>query len=77
LQPYGATRDLVWVQEEPWNMGAWHEMRRRLRRVIGDTRTLGYAGRPAAASPAVGSYKIHQAEAAELINNALRKSYGN
>ncbi len=73
LSPYTTAREVFWVQEEPWNMGAWHDMYRRLRRVIGDKRALGYAGRPAAASPAVGSYKLHQAEAAELIDNALRK----
>jgi 2-oxoglutarate dehydrogenase E1 component len=77
LSPYNAACEVLWVQEEPWNMGAWHDMYRRLRRVIGDTRALGYAGRPAAASPAVGSYKVHQAEAAELIDNALRKSNAN
>ncbi len=77
LGAYVAAREIVWVQEEPWNMGAWHDMYRRLRRIIGDPRALGYAGRPAAASPATGSYKIHQAEAAELIDNALRKAYGN
>jgi 2-oxoglutarate dehydrogenase E1 component len=75
LRPYNAAREVLWVQEEPWNMGAWHDMYRRLRRVIGDSRVLDYAGRPAAASPAVGSYKMHQAEAAELINNALRKGH--
>jgi 2-oxoglutarate dehydrogenase E1 component len=75
LSPYAAAREVLWVQEEPWNMGAWHDMYRRLRRVIGDGRALGYAGRPAAASPAVGSYKVHQAEAAELIDNALRKGH--
>jgi 2-oxoglutarate dehydrogenase E1 component len=72
---YPAAREVVWVQEEPWNMGAWHDMYRRLRRVAGDERALGFAGRPAAASPAVGSYKVHQAEAADVINYALRKSY--
>ena len=75
LSPYSAAREVLWVQEEPWNMGAWPEMYRRLRRVIGDARVLDYSGRSAAASPAVGSYKVHQAEAAELINHALRKGY--
>ena len=75
LSPYTAAREILWVQEEPWNMGAWHDMYRRLRRVIGDGRALGYAGRPAAASPAVGSYKMHQAEAAELLDTALRKGH--
>jgi 2-oxoglutarate dehydrogenase E1 component len=75
LAPYQAAREILWVQEEPWNMGAWHDTYRRLRRVIGDGRALGYAGRPAAASPATGSYKVHLAEAAELIDNALGRSH--
>ncbi len=76
LQPYDAAAEIVWVQEEPWNMGAWHDMYRRLRRIIPEDRPLGYAGRPAAASPATGSYKVHQSEVTDLIDNALRKSYG-
>ena len=75
LQPYVSAREVLWVQEEPWNMGAWHDMRRRLRRILPPDRLIGYAGRPAAASPATGLYKVHQAEETDLINNALRKSY--
>jgi len=74
VQSYPNIREVFWVQEEPWNMGAWHDMYRRLRRVVPDERMLSYAGRTAAASPAVGSYKVHKAEEAELINNALRKA---
>ena len=76
LQTYSSATEVFWVQEEPWNMGAWHDMHRRLRRMIGDRRVLAYAGRSAAASPASGSYKIHKDEEAELINDALRRSYG-
>jgi len=75
LQTYPSACEILWVQEEPWNMGAWHDMYRRLRRVVADDRVLGYAGRPPAASPATGSYKGHKAEAADLINQALRRSY--
>ncbi|MGD0946651.1 MAG: 2-oxoglutarate dehydrogenase E1 component [Candidatus Binatia bacterium] len=75
LQPYVSAREVLWVQEEPWNMGAWHDMRRRLRRILPPGRFIGYAGRPAAASPATGLYKVHQTEETDLINNALRKSY--
>jgi 2-oxoglutarate dehydrogenase E1 component len=74
LQRYPAACEVCWVQEEPWNMGAWHDMHRRLLRVAGD-REVGYAGRAAAASPATGSYKMHKAEEADFINNALRRSY--
>jgi 2-oxoglutarate dehydrogenase E1 component len=72
---YNPSTEIMWVQEEPWNMGAWHHMHRRLRRALGDSREPAYAGRPAAASPATGSYKLHQAEEAELIDNALRRSH--
>jgi 2-oxoglutarate dehydrogenase E1 component len=75
LQPYAAAREIVWVQEEPWNMGAWHDMYRRLRRMLPNDRMLGYAGRPAAASPATGSYKVHQSEVTDLINNAMRRAH--
>src|SRR5207245_710732 len=43
---YPEARQVYWVQEEPWNMGAWHVMHRRLRRVLPEDRTLNYAGRP-------------------------------
>jgi 2-oxoglutarate dehydrogenase E1 component len=76
LQAYPAAHEVFWVQEEPWNMGAWHDMRRRLRRVVDSNRTLGYAGRPAAASPASGSYKVDRAEESDLIDAALRRPHG-
>ena len=41
-------------------------------RVLPEGRTLTYVGRRAAASPATGSYKVHQAEEADLVNRALR-----
>ncbi|HVM96889.1 MAG TPA: hypothetical protein VMT89_10895, partial [Candidatus Acidoferrales bacterium] len=72
---YGNAREVMWVQEEPWNMGAWHEMHRRLLRVVGETHAVTYSGRRASASPASGSYKVHKTEEADLINNALRRSY--
>src|SRR6266403_1998445 len=70
---YPEARQVYWVQEEPWNMGAWHVMHRRLRRVLSEDRTLNYAGRPEAASPATGSFKVHQAEERDLVNAALAR----
>src|SRR5881392_4232152 len=70
---YPEARQVYWVQEEPWNMGAWHVMYRRLRRVLPEDRTLNYAGRPEAASPATGSFKLHLAEERELVNAALAR----
>src|SRR5437867_2207804 len=70
---YPEARQVYWVQEEPWNMGAWHVMHRRLRRVLPEDRTLNYAGRPEAASPATGSFKLHLAEERDLVNYALAR----
>ncbi len=70
---YPEARQVYWVQEEPWNMGAWHVMYRRLRRVLPEDRSLNYAGRPEAASPATGSFKLHLAEERDLVNYAFAR----
>jgi 2-oxoglutarate dehydrogenase complex dehydrogenase (E1) component-like enzyme len=76
LAPYHAAAEVFWVQEEPWNMGAWSFMALRLPQIIGESRTLRYVGRDEAASPAIGSYKMHQREQSELVDRALRKPHG-
>jgi 2-oxoglutarate dehydrogenase E1 component len=67
--------ELVWCQEEPENMGAWNFLDRRLEKVllaIGAKVTRpAYVGRDAAASPATGSARTHQAEQSRLIAAAL------
>jgi 2-oxoglutarate dehydrogenase E1 component len=73
LAAYPNAQDVVWVQEEPWNMGAWHFVYHRLKRILGADRRLSYVGRMEAASPATGSYKIHQQEEAELVNRAFAR----
>ncbi|MFN8643422.1 MAG: 2-oxoglutarate dehydrogenase E1 component [Candidatus Binatia bacterium] len=75
LAPFAAAGEIFWVQEEPWNMGAWHFVYQRLLPLIGE-RPLRYVGRDEAASPATGSYKIHQAEQADIVDRALRKRHG-
>jgi 2-oxoglutarate dehydrogenase E1 component len=62
-----AARDVVFAQEEPWNMGAWSFVHERLRSVLPRGRSLRYVGRPESASPATGSYKLHQEEEAQLV----------
>jgi 2-oxoglutarate dehydrogenase E1 component len=67
--------ELVWCQEEPENMGAWHFLDRPLERVLGLIGNLAkrplYVGRPPAASPATGLAKVHAAEQAALVDQAL------
>ncbi len=66
----GATQ-IRWVQEEPKNQGAWQFVAPLLQAI--DSREIGYVGREEAASPATGNYKIHQAEEAAILDEALRR----
>ena len=69
---YSSASGVVWVQEEPRNMGAWIFMRTRLQRIMAnEARALGYAGRPESASTAPGSPKVHAREQAELLDLAF------
>ncbi|MGH7787480.1 MAG: 2-oxoglutarate dehydrogenase E1 component [Candidatus Binatia bacterium] len=74
LAPYAQAQQVYWVQEEPWNMGAWQFMHLRLPKLLGG-RELRYVGRDEAASPAIGSYKFHQSEQSDIVDRALRKSH--
>ncbi len=71
LGRYGNANELVWVQEEPANMGAWSYMRPWLER-IADGRSVSYVGRPERASPAEGYKKAHEAEQ----NRITREAFG-
>ncbi|MEO8050199.1 MAG: multifunctional oxoglutarate decarboxylase/oxoglutarate dehydrogenase thiamine pyrophosphate-binding subunit/dihydrolipoyllysine-residue succinyltransferase subunit [Acidobacteriota bacterium] len=69
---YSSASAVVWVQEEPRNMGAWIFMRTRLQRIMAnEARALGYAGRAESASTAPGSAKAHAREQAELLDQAF------
>jgi 2-oxoglutarate dehydrogenase E1 component len=65
--------EVVWVQEEPQNQGAWYRLRAYLRGDISDEQVLAYAGRPISASPAVGYASKHNAEQKQLIEDAFAK----
>ena len=75
IAAYPNVQQVYWVQEEPWNMGAWHFMYHRLRRILPPSHALNYVGRPEAASPATGSYKMHQAEEADIVNRAFAREH--
>ncbi len=68
--------EIIWCQEEPENMGAWHFIDRRLENSmvkanIKATRPI-YIGRKPAASPATGYMSVHVSEQKTIINNALK-----
>ncbi len=72
LARYPETAQVVWVQEEPRNMGAWRFVQEQMQPVLESTqRVLRYAGRAPSASPASGSLKRHQEELAELLEQSL------
>jgi 2-oxoglutarate dehydrogenase E1 component len=71
LAAYGRATEIFWVQEEPQNMGGWNFMRPRLEALLRPGQTLRYVGRAASASPATGSYTIHQLEQQAIVNEAL------
>ena len=69
LKGYGKYKHLVWCQEESENMGAWRFLEPLIEESAGK-RPL-YAGRDAAASPAVGSLAVHRIEQKQLIEDAF------
>ena len=71
LAPYKDGTPLVWVQEEPRNMGAWYFINARLREYIGDKFPLSYVSRAESASPATGSKASHDLEQKMLIDAAF------
>jgi 2-oxoglutarate dehydrogenase E1 component len=71
LKRYPQANQLVWAQEEPKNMGGWTFVEPRLEKLVPVCERPIYVGRAASASPATGSYSIHQAEQAKLVSEAL------
>jgi 2-oxoglutarate dehydrogenase E1 component len=72
LESYPYLEEVVWLQEEPRNMGAWLYVAPRLRDILGARLPLRYVGRTRRASPAEGSHEWHVREQARLIDAALR-----
>jgi 2-oxoglutarate dehydrogenase E1 component len=71
IERHPEAREVVWVQEEPDNMGALSFVVPRLRRLLPNHKVLSIK-RSAAASPATGSAKAHDLEQKTLISLALR-----
>ncbi|MCX7216997.1 MAG: 2-oxoglutarate dehydrogenase E1 component [Burkholderiales bacterium] len=68
--------ELVWVQDEPQNQGAWFQIQHNILENLSDGQKLAYSGRPASASPAVGYYDKHYAQQKALIDAAFSKLKG-
>ena len=71
LEGYPNLAEVMWVQEEPRNMGAWEALRPQLRKLIDGRWPLSCTSRPRRASPAEGSSAWHAINQKELVRLAF------
>ena len=75
IDRYPNLQEIVWLQEEPENMGSWTFMESRVRKLLKErddrTISLSYTGRPERASPAEGSADLHSSNQGRIITESL------
>lgn len=76
LKRYPFASEVVWCQDEPQNQGAWFYVQHHLLEEMVPGARLGYAGRPASSSPAVGYAGKHAEQLKELLENAFGRLKG-
>ena len=76
LKKYPNATDIVWCQDEPQNQGAWFFVQHYIHENMLDGQKLGYSGRAASASPAVGYSHLHQDQQKALVEGAFSKLKG-
>ncbi|WP_374366240.1 2-oxoglutarate dehydrogenase E1 component [Piscinibacter sp.] len=76
MKKYPNATDVVWCQDEPQNQGAWFFVQHQIHENMLEGQKLGYAGRPASASPAVGYAHLHQEQQKALLDQAFAKLKG-
>jgi 2-oxoglutarate dehydrogenase E1 component len=73
LRKYSKATEVVWVQDEPQNQGPWFYVQHHLYQNMSSGQKLGYAGRAASASPAVGYLAKHLEQQKALVEQAFGK----
>ena len=68
---YPNADEIVWLQEEPENMGGWYAVRGRFYEAHGQSHRIQRVSRPESGSPATGSSAVHAWEQQELLRRAL------
>jgi 2-oxoglutarate dehydrogenase E1 component len=72
LAPYKDGVEVVWVQEEPFNMGGWYYLHARWPEALKRAHPLRCASRPESASPATGSAASHKYEQQLLVEQSFK-----
>jgi 2-oxoglutarate dehydrogenase E1 component len=76
LKKYPNATEVVWAQDEPQNQGAWFFVQHYIHENMLEGQKLGYSGRAASASPAVGYSHLHQEQQKALVEGAFGKLKG-
>ena len=76
IKRYPNANEIVWCQDEPQNQGAWFFVQQYIHENMRDGQKLGYSGRAASASPAVGYSHLHQEQQKTLVEGAFGKLKG-
>ncbi|NIK13095.1 2-oxoglutarate dehydrogenase E1 component [Alkalibacillus almallahensis] len=72
LKKYKNVEEIIWLQEEPKNMGSWDFVKERIQDIKKVKQKLHYVGRPHRSSPAVGDPNVSKAEQSRILNEALK-----
>ena len=76
MKRYPNATEIVWCQDEPQNQGAWFFIQHNIHENMLEGQKLGYSGRAASASPAVGYSHLHQEQQKALVDGAFAKLKG-
>ena len=76
VKRFGKATEIVWCQDEPQNQGAWFFIQHNIHENMLAGQKLGYAGRAASASPAVGYAHLHAEQQKNLVEAAFGKLKG-
>lgn len=74
VKKYPNFKEIIWVQEEPKNMGAWTFVEPRIREIASNSIDVSYAGRRRRSSPAEGDPDVHKKEQACIIEKVITRS---
>ena len=76
LRKFPNATEILWCQDEPQNQGAWFFIQHNIHENMVEGQKLGYSGRAASASPAVGYSHLHQEQQKALVEGAFAKLKG-